>query len=98
MNKRLKKHSSNNNGNVKSGTDSDMSFSINDRVKVASWFDYTKSIDEVKLRFKRECNGRIPPNENDIRRWHSQLMETGSIRNELETIEDVSVLSFRYII
>jgi Helix-turn-helix domain (DUF4817) len=75
-----------------------MAFTVNDRAKVAAWFEWTKSIEEVQKRFKIEC-GRDPPDAADIRKWHSAFMETGNVldgeavvNRKRRRIDDVSVI------
>ena len=74
-----------------------MAFTVNDRAKVAAWFA-TMDIDQVQERFKIEC-GRDSPDTADIRKWHSTLMQTGSVRDEAAVvkrkrrrIDDVSII------
>ena len=70
-----------------------MAFTVNDRAKVAGWFDWTESIEDVQKRFKREFK-RDPPDEAAIRKWHSAFMQTGNVLDgeAAAIIENVSIV------
>ena len=55
-----------------------MSFSIVERAKCAMWFESTKSVVAVQRKFFAEFQ-RKPPSYKTILKWHSHLMENGSV-------------------
>ena len=75
-----------------------MSYSVNERAKVACWYECIGSVVAVQLRF-RTVYGRKPPQAKSIHKWHTALMATGSVQDQprnrvlsIRTAEKCSVL------
>lgn len=57
-----------------------MEYSIQERAKVAAWYEWTKSVTIVQRKFQSEY-ARKPPTRVSIYKWHTALMETGNVQN-----------------
>lgn len=55
-----------------------MALTIQQRVKIAAWFECMQSVIEVQRRFHMEY-GEKPPTKDTIHKWHRTLLETGSV-------------------
>lgn len=55
-----------------------MSLSIEERVKLAVWYEWSRSVVDVQRRYRQQF-GRTPPSKDTIHKWHTRLMETGSV-------------------
>jgi transposase-like protein len=52
--------------------------SVLEKAKVVCWFEETASLAMVARRYRSEF-GMEPPKLSQIKKWHSQFMQTGSI-------------------
>ena len=58
-----------------------MSYSVNERAKVACWYEWTGSVVAVQRRF-RTVYGHKPPQAKNIHKWHTALMATGTVQDQ----------------